>query len=82
MSLEELPVTQRRRYLRHLTALSAEQRFLATLDTIETARAFMEAGIRARQPGFSARGVQAKVASLLVGPELARRLHGEAAEES
>lgn len=81
MSLEELPPEKQQRYLERLAGMSPAQRLARTLDVIDTARAFMEAGIKLRFPDATARQVQAQVAAMLCGPEVARRLYGSLPED-
>lgn len=81
MSLEELPLEKQQRYLERLAGMSPAQRFAMALDVIDTARAFMEAGIKLRFPNATHRQVQAQVAAMLCGPEVARRLYGSFPEE-
>ena len=56
--------------------LMPEQKLAATIDLIDTTKAFMEAGIRLRHPQADAREVQARCAAILCGPKVARRLYG------
>jgi hypothetical protein len=76
MSLEELDMPARERYLARLATIPPGKRLLLALEAIDLARTFMEAGIRARHPGITHREVQARVATLLAGPAVARRVYG------
>jgi hypothetical protein len=81
VSLEDLPPEKQRQYLERLASLTPAQRFAMALDVIDRSRAFMEAGIRLRFPNATHRQVQAQVAAMLCGPEVARRLYGSFPEE-
>jgi hypothetical protein len=76
MSLEELSPKQQERYFKYLASLPLEKRLLMVFDVIDTARAFMEAGIRRLHPHASHREIQAHIAARLCGPEVARRCYG------
>ncbi len=76
MGLDELSEKARRDYLDRIARLTPEQKLAATIDWIDSTKAFMEAGIRFRHPQADAREVQARCAAMLCGPEIARRLYG------
>ena len=76
MGLDELSEKARRDYLDRIARLTLEQRLAATLELIDSAKSFMEAGIRLRHPQADAREVQARCAAILCGPDVARRLYG------
>jgi hypothetical protein len=76
VSLEELTPEKEKRYLARLASLPLAKRFELTLGLTDTARAFMEAGIRKRYPDATNREIQARVAEQFCGREVAERLYG------
>lgn len=57
-------------------AMSPEQKMTCLMGLIETGRTLALAGLRMRFPHADEEELQRRLASLLVGPELARKVYG------
>jgi hypothetical protein len=74
--LTDTPPEVERVYLQIIRSMSEEQRFKLIEDLMMTSRRLALAGLRERFPNASESELRRRLATLLLGPELAAKVYG------